>query len=163
MIRFILNLIRVIISIYLCAMIILTAYIMTYKKLYNDPYPLVFGYSYFKMDNDFLSPDYQKNDYMFLKHTEEDVYSVGDYVVYLENGQNVRAKKVTEVNEYMLTLNYTNHNDENTIDVNEILAKEVYSNSTLSKVLHIITNPVVIVVMFIAVLILPELTYRRYN
>ena len=63
----------------------------------------------------------------------------------------------------MLTLNYTNHNDENTIDVNEILAKEVYSNSTLSKVLHIITNPVVIVLMFIAVLILPELTYRRYN
>ena len=99
MIRFILNLIRALISIYLCAMIILTAYIMTYKKLYNDPYPLVFGYSYFKLDNDFLSPDYQKNDYMFLKHTEEDVYSVGDYVVYLENGQNVRAKKVTEVNE----------------------------------------------------------------
>lgn len=163
MIRFILNVIRAIMSIYLCAIIILTAYFMTYKKLYNDPFPLVFEHSYVKMDNDYLSPEFEKNDYLFMKHGDELKYEVGDYVAYLEDGRNIRVKKVVEVNEYLLTLNYTNHNDENTIDVNDVLAKKVYSNDTLSKVLHIVTNPIVIVVMFIAVLILPELTYRRYN
>lgn len=163
MIRFILNVIRVIISIYLCIIIILTAYFMTYKKLYDDPFPLVFSHSYVKIDNDYLSPDFEKNDYIFFEHSDDMKYGVGDYVVYLEDGRNIRVKQVTEVNDYLLTLNYTNHNDENVIDVNEVLAKKVYSNDTLSSVLHIVTNPVVIILLFVAVLILPELTYRRYN
>ena len=163
MIRFLLNIVRIIISIYLCLIIIITAYMMTYKKLYEDPFPLIFEHTYIKMDNDYLLPDFEKNDYLFFKHTNDMEYSVGDYVVYLENNRNLRVKKVIEVNDYLLTLNYTNHNDENIIDVNEVLAKKVYSNESLSTFLHIFTNPVVIVLLFMSIILLPELTYRRYN
>ena len=163
MIRFLLNVVRVIISIYLCALIILTAYFLVYKKLYDDPFPLVFNHSYIKVDNDYLIPDYEKNEYMIVKHDDDMKYEVGDYIVYLEDGRNIRAKKITEINDYLLTLNYPNHNAENVIEINEVLAKKIYSDDTLSKVLHIFTNPVVIVLLFVAVLILPELTYRRYN
>lgn len=162
MIRFLLNIIRVIISAYLCALVILVAYYLVYTKLYNDKFPFVFEHSYIKLDNDYLGPKYEKNDYIFVKKYTEEQIKEGDYVVYLEDGKNIRLKQVTKVNDYMITLNYTKHNEENTIDVNDVIAKDVYSNDTLSTVLHIVTNPVVIIILFMCVVLLPELTYRRY-
>ena len=85
MIRFLLNVVRVIISIYLCALIILTAYFLVYKKLYDDPFPLVFNHSYIKVDNDYLIPDYEKNEYMIVKHDDDMKYEVGDYIEGYDN------------------------------------------------------------------------------
>ena len=162
MIRFLLNVIRVIISIYLCAIILLFAYFKVYKELYNDKFPLIQGYSYIKIEDENLKPDYVKNDYVLVKFEDDQEIKVGDYVVYLRNNAYPTLKKVTKLEDYIVTLNYTNQQDEVTINFDQIIAKATYTNPTLSKVLHIITNPVMLIILFISVVILPELTYRRY-
>ena len=62
MIRFLLNIVRIIISIYLCAVVLLFAYFTVYKELYDDKFPMLQGYSYVKVPDDNLSPEYVKND-----------------------------------------------------------------------------------------------------
>lgn len=162
MIRFLLNVVRIIISIYLCAIILFFAYMMVYKELYKDNFPLINGYSYIKMDDDNLSPKYVKNDYVFVKYEEEQKISEGDYVIYLKNDTYPLLKQVTKVDDYIVTLNFTKKDEEVTMNFDKIVAKAIYHNSTLSKILHIITNPITLVVLFIGVVIMPELTYRRY-
>lgn len=162
MIRFLLNILRIIISIYLCAIVLLFVYITVYKELYKDNFPLINGYSYIKMDDDNLSPEYTKNDYIFVKYEKEQTISQGDYVVYLKNDNYPTLKQVTNVEDYIVTLNFTTKDEEVTLNFDKIIAKAIYHNATLSKILHIITNPVMLVVLFIGIVIIPELTYRRY-
>ena len=55
-----------------------------------------------------------------------------------------------------------NKNEESTINFDMIIAKAKYSNPKLSKILHIITNPVALIVLLVSVVLIPELTYKRY-
>ena len=71
-------------------------------------------------------------------------------------------KQVTKLEDYIVTLNYTNKKEESTINFDMIIAKAKYSDPTLSKVLNIITNPVALIVLLVSVILIPELTYKRY-
>ena len=153
MIRFLLNIVRIIISIYLCAVVLLFAYFTVYKELYDDKFPMIQGYSYIKVPDDNLSPEYVKDD---------EKVEVGDYVVYLKDNKYPTMKQVTKLEDYIVTLNYTNKKEESTINFDMIIAKAKYSDPTLSKVLNIITNPVVLIVLLVSVILIPELTYKRY-
>lgn len=161
MLRYVLKLISAIIVIYITILIVLTAFFLTKKHLYEDYFPLINEHSYVKIDNNYLEPTYKKNDYVFVKKTKK--IKEGDFVVYLEDEKIVKLKKVTNVDQYLLTLDYTNHDEQTILDVKDIIGKVVYSNKTLSKVLHIITNPIIIIILFVASVFLPELAYRRYD
>ena len=119
-------------------------------------------YSYIKIEDNNLNPDYVKNDYILVQHKDDEKIEVGDYVVYLKDTKYPTMKQVTKIEDYLITLDFTNKNEENTINFDQIIAKAKYSNPTLSKVLHIITNPVALIVLLIAVVLIPELTYKRY-
>ena len=71
-------------------------------------------------------------------------------------------KQVTKLEDYIVTLNFSNKNEESTINFDMIIAKAKYSNPKLSKILHIITNPVAFIVLLVSVVLIPELTYKRY-
>lgn len=162
MIRFLLNIVRIIISIYLCAVILIFAYFTVYKELYDDPFPMIQGYSYIKVPDDNLSPEYVKNDYVLVQYEDDQKIEVGDYVVYLKDNKYPTMKQVTKLDDYIVTLNYSNKKEESTINFDMIIAKVKYSNPDLSKVLNIITNPVALIVLLVAVVLIPELTYKRY-
>lgn len=162
MIRFLLNIVRIIISLFLCAVILLFAYFTVYKELYDDKFPMIQGYSYMKIPDNNLSPDYVKNDYVLVQFKDGEKIEVGDYVVYLKDTQYPTMKQVTKIDDYLVTLNFTNKKEENTINFDQIIAKAKYSNPTLSKALHILTNPIALIVLLVAVILIPELTYKRY-
>lgn len=162
MIRFLLNIVRIIISIYLCVVVLLFAYFTVYKELYDDKFPMIQGYSYIKVPDDNLSPEYVKNDYVLVEHQDEQQIEVGDYVVYLKDGKYPTMKQVTKLEDYIVTLNFSNKKEESTINFDMIIAKAKYSNPTLSKVLHILTNPVALIVLLVSIILIPELTYKRY-
>lgn len=162
MIRFLLNIVRIIISIYLCAVVLLFAYFTVYKELYDDKFPMIQGYSYIKIPDDNLSPEYVKNDYVLVEHQDEQKIEVGDYVVYLKDNKYPTMKQVTKLEDYIVTLNFSNKKEESTINFDMIIAKAKYSNPTLSKALHILTNPVALIVLLVSVILIPELTYKRY-
>ena len=162
MIRFLLSIVRIIISIYLCAVILIFAYFTVYKELYDDKFPMIQGYSYIKVPDDNLSPEYVKNDYVLVQHEDDQKVEVGDYVVYLKDNKYPTMKQVTKLEDYIVTLNFYNKNEESTINFDMIIAKAKYSNPKLSKILHIITNPVALIVLLVSVVLIPELTYKRY-
>lgn len=162
MIRFLLNIVRIIISIYLCAVVLLFAYFTVYKELYDDKFPMIQGYSYVKVPDDNLSPEYVKNDFVLVEFKDDQKVEVGDFVVYLKDNKYPTMKQVTKLEDYIVTLNYTNKKEESTINFDMIIAKAKYSDPTLSKVLNIITNPVVLIVLLVSVILIPELTYKRY-
>ncbi len=162
MIRFLLSIVRIIISIYLCAVILIFAYFTVYKELYDDKFPMIQGYSYIKVPDDNLSPEYVKNDYVLVQYEDDQKVEVGDYVVYLKDNKYPTMKQVTKLEDYIVTLNFSNKNEESTINFDMIIAKAKYSNPKLSKILHIITNPVALIVLLVSVVLIPELTYKRY-
>lgn len=162
MIRFLLSIVRIIISIYLCAVILIFAYFTVYKELYDNKFPMIQGYSYIKVPDDNLSPEYVKNDYVLVQHEDDQKVEVGDYVVYLKDNKYPTMKQVTKLEDYIVTLNFSNKNEESTINFDMIIAKAKYSNPKLSKILHIITNPVALIVLLVSVVLIPELTYKRY-
>ena len=161
MLRYLLKIICGLIIIYITLLIIIIAYNFTRKQLYEDYFPTIKGYGYVKMDNDYLEPTYEKNEYVLIKKTKK--IKEGDFVVYLEDENIVKFKKVVNVDEYLITLDYTNSSEETTMDVKDIIGKADYSNKTLSKILHLITNPVIVIILFVASVLLPELTYRRFD
>ena len=162
MIRFLLSIVRIIISIYLCAVILIFAYFTVYKELYDDKFPMIQGYSYIKVPDDNLSPEYVKNDYVLVQYEDDQKVEVGDYVVYLKDNKYPTMKQVTKLEDYIVTLNFSNKNEESTINFDMIIAKAKYSNPKLSKILHIITNPEALIVLLVSVVLIPELTYKRY-
>ena len=162
MIRFLLSIVRIIISIYLCAVILIFAYFTVYKELYDDKFPMIQGYSYIKVPDDNLSPEYVKNDYVLVQYEDDQKVEVGDYVVYLKDNKYPTMKQVTKLEDYIVTLNFSNKNEESTINFDMIIAKAKYSNPKLSKILQIITNPVALIVLLVSVVLIPELTYKRY-
>ena len=162
MIRFLLSIVRIIISIYICAVILIFAYFTVYKELYDDKFPMIQGYSYIKVPDDNLSPEYVKNDYVLVQYEDDQKVEVGDYVVYLKDNKYPTMKQVTKLEDYIVTLNFSNKNEESTINFDMIIAKAKYSNPKLSKILHIITNPVALIVLLVSVVLIPELTYKRY-
>ena len=162
MIRFLLSIVRIIISIYLCAVMLIFAYFTVYKELYDDKFPMIQGYSYIKVPDDNLSPEYVKNDYVLVQYEDDQKVEVGDYVGYLKDNKYPTMKQVTKLEDYIVTLNFSNKNEESTINFDMIIAKAKYSNPKLSKILHIITNPVALIVLLVSVVLIPELTYKRY-
>ena len=162
MIRFLLSIVRIIISIYLCAVILIFAYFTVYKELYDNKFPMIQGYSYIKVPDDNLSPEYVKNDYVLVQHEDDQKVEVGDYVVYLKDNKYPTMKQVTKLEDYIVTLNFSNKNEESTINFDMIIAKAKYSDPTLSKVLNVITNPVALIVLLVSVVLIPEFTYKRY-
>ena len=160
--KILLALLKGIIAIYLVAVCLIFAYMFAQKELYGEVFPFIQDYAYFKIEDDSYEPDYQKNDYVFVKKGYD--VKENDYVIYLENKNIVRFKKIISKNGAILTLNKPNSDEEQTIiDMQDVLAVNVYENDLLSTILKWLTEPVMIIIIFVISVLLPEVKYRDYD
>lgn len=166
--KIILKTIQIIICIYLAIFSVVKVFFITQNHLYNNDYPNISGYSIFKVEEDSLSPELKKNDYVILKKQKE--YQVDD-IVY------TRDDKMLKINEIKNEI--INIDDENTIDrivitlidnndkktnikIEDIHAKVIYQNKIISTILKIVAHPIGILVLIILAVSLSSLSYKRY-
>lgn len=155
MIRFLLNAIRVLFAVFLFIFFIIKMYFIINIKVHENIFPEILGYSYIKVDNDYLSPEINEGDYVFLKYDKN--ININDYIAFVEN-EEITLNKVTNINEEEITVgeNYL-------LNINDVKAKLIYNNNKLSKTIRILTNPFSVIIMLLAIIFIPQLTYKRYN
>ena len=109
MLRKILDFIRIIISIYLVLYIIIMAYFTINNQIHNMQNANIWGYYYMKVDDEYNKNDIPKDRYIILQMSSD--FNVGDYVIVNEN-DSYKLKKVTKVDNFEYTLNYSNLDEE---------------------------------------------------
>lgn len=160
--KVLLALLKGIIAIYLVLVIVIFAYFYVQKEVYAVEFPFLFEYSYYKIPSDSYEPDYEKNDYVFIKEGND--AEVGDYIIYLENKNIVRFEKIIEKNNSIITIKNTSNNNENKImDLNDVVGIADYENRLISLILSWLTEPVIIIIIFVISVLLPEVKYRDYD
>lgn len=160
MLKKILNFIRIIISIYLVLYIIITAYFTINKQIHNISNANIWGYSYMKVSDEYNKNDIPKDRYIILQTSLE--YNVGDYVIINENG-NQKLKKITKINNFEYTTNYSNIDEETIVTNSSIIAKVIYNNATFSNLFGFFTNIITVIILFVIVVMIPNFTYKRYS
>ena len=158
MIKFLLNLVRFILAIYLLVYIVISAYFLSQKNFYENDFPTIEGYSYIKAEDDDLSPDLSNKEFALTK--KETKIEENDIVVYTNHDGNVDIGKVKTVKDKNIIVVKNDKTDK--IEDKQILGKIIYTNATLSKVLNIVTKWYVAIIMLVIVYIIPTLTYKRY-
>ena len=141
-------------------------YVIFYVKrnTYHEKYPSLNGYSYYKIDNSTLEPEVRKNNYLILKKDEN--IEVGDFVAFLDGPeQDIVIRKVVERDNYKLTLDVTNNYESKEYrvekNIDEISAKVVYNNNTVSAIANVLLNPIVIVILLFLGTIFPEFIFNK--
>ena len=124
MLRKILDFIRIIISIYLVLYIIIMAYFTINNQIHNMQNANIWGYYYMKVDDEYNKNDIPKDRYIILQMSSD--FNVGDYVIVNEN-DSYKLKKVTKVDNFEYTLNYSNLDEETTATNKDIISKVVYN------------------------------------
>ena len=106
--KWIFNIIRGLIIIYIIILAFLYVIFYVKRNTYHEKYPSLNGYSYYKIDNSTLEPEVRKNNYLILKKDEN--IEVGDFVAFLDGPeQDIVIRKVVERDNYKLTLDVTNN------------------------------------------------------
>ena len=158
--KVLLTLLKATIAIYLALIALLYAYFFTQKEIYANKFPFIQEYSYYKITDSEYEPDYKKNDYVFVQKTFD--VKEEDYVIYIESGI-VKFKKIININGPVLTLKNPNGKEQTTLDSKEVIAKAVYVNDFVSFLLNWLTEPVIIIIIFVIAVLLPEVEYRKYD
>lgn len=160
MLRKILDFIRIIISIYLVLYIIIMAYFTINNQIHNIQKANIWGYYYMKVDDEYNKNDIPKDRYIILQMSSD--FNVGDYVIVNEN-DSYKLKKVTKVDNFEYTLNYSNLDEETTATNKDIISKVVYNNATFSNLFGFFTNIITVIILFVIVVMIPNFTYKRYS
>lgn len=162
--KWIFNIIRGLIIIYLITLAFLFVMFYVKKNTYHEKYPSINGYSYYKIDNATLEPEIRKDNYLILKKSED--IEIGDFVAYLDGPeQDIVIRKVVERDNYKLTLdvtnNYENKEYRTVKEIDDISAKVVYNNNTVSSIANVLLNPIMIVILLFLGTIFPEFIFNK--
>ncbi len=162
--KWIFNIIRGLIIIYIIILAFLYVIFYVKRNTYHEKYPSLNGYSYYKIDNSTLEPEIRKNNYLILKKNEN--IEVGDFVAFLDGPeQDIVIRKVVERDNYKLTLDVTNNYESKEYrvekNIDEISAKVVYNNNTVSAIANVLLNPIVIVILLFLGTIFPEFIFNK--
>lgn len=162
--KWIFNIIRGLIIIYIIILAFLYVIFYVKRNTYHEKYPSLNGYSYYKIDNSTLEPEVRKNNYLILKKDEN--IEVGDFVAFLDGPeQDIVIRKVVERDNYKLTLDVTNNYESKEYrvekNIDEISAKVVYNNNTISAIANVLLNPIVIVILLFLGTIFPEFIFNK--
>ena len=162
--KWIFNIIRGLIIIYIIILAFLYVIFYVKRNTYHEKYPSLNGYSYYKIDNSTLEPEVRKNNYLILKKDEN--IEVGDFVAFLDGPeQDIVIRKVVEIDNYKLTLDVTNNYESKEYrvekNIDEISAKVVYNNNTVSAIANVLLNPIVIVILLFLGTIFPEFIFNK--
>ncbi len=91
---------------------------------------------------------------------------MGDFVAFLDGPeQDIVIRKVVERDNYKLTLDVTNNYESKEYrvekNIDEISAKVVYNNNTVSAIANVLLNPIVIVILLFLGTIFPEFIFNK--
>lgn len=159
--KVLLALLKGIIAVYLILIGLIGAYTFTQKELYENVFPFIQDYAYYKIENDEYEPDFQKNDYVIVKKGDD--VKENDYIIYIENKNIIRFKKVTSKNGSLLILKNPNSEEQETIDLKNVLAVSTHESDLVSFLLRWLTEPVIVIIIFVIAVLLPEVKYRRID
>lgn len=156
--------IQIIICIYLAIFSVVKVFFITQNHLYNNDYPNISGYSIFKVEEDSLSPELKKNDYVILKKQKE--YQVDD-IVYTRDDKILKINEIVNIDDEntidRIVITLIDNNDKKTnIKIEDIHAKVIYQNKIISTILKIVAHPIGILVLIILAVSLSSLSYKRY-
>lgn len=158
------NIIRGLIIIYLIVLAFLFLIFYVKKNTYHEKYPTINGYSYYKIDNATLEPEIRKGNYLILKKSDD--IDVGDFVSYLDGEKDdIVIRKVVDRDNYKLTLDVTNNYENKDLkvvkEIDEISAKVVYNNNTVSSIANVLLNPIMLVILLFLGTIFPEFIFNK--
>lgn len=108
----------------------------------NDYFKL-FGISFFRMKNDLMQDDIDKNDFIIVKEADEEKLQEGDIIAYQVNGK-TRINKIfnTQQSEYTTKSNKNYYPDIEKISYNQIIGKKVAIMPFLGIVLSILQSKI---------------------
>lgn len=91
---------------------------------------------------------------------------MGDFVAFLDGPeQDIVIRKVVKRDNYKLTLDVTNNYESKEYrvekNIDEISAKVVYNNNTVSAIANVLLNPIVIVILLFLGTIFPEFIFNK--
>ena len=129
---------------------------MTYQKLFGE-YNHTAG-QVLLTKNTMVNPVSREN----AKNTFEELFKLGVVPIVNEN-DSYKLKKVTKVDNFEYTLNYSNLDEETTATNKDIISKVVYNNATFSNLFGFFTNIITVIILFVIVVMIPNFTYKRYS
>lgn len=154
----IINILRVIILLYIFAYVIFNIAIYINKNIYKEEYPTFSGYNYIKVDNDLMEPYISQNQIIIIKKQNE--FEINDIVLYTDRVK-YSIKKIANRYNGKFLVKSANSDDNEEISENQVIAKVVNMDKTLSKILNILLNPVFLIIMFVSASILPEMLFSN--
>ena len=166
--KVIINFIRLIIALYLGALATIGMIFISDKTL-EKSYPSIFGYSFYLVDNRYLEPEIPKSTlYVLIKESDQYSAQAGEYVLYKDSGQTM-FKKIMEstgneaMDEYLVGYPSDDPSSYTTVKKKAILFKGFYHSNWLSVCYSIFTNWIVIIVLFLFLILSPNMTYKRFE
>ena len=162
--KFIINLLRFIIALYVGLFFIIAAYFYSNKKYYNT-YPNVGGYAYYIVEDDKLEPDIPNGTFVVLKREDSFSGQVGEYILF-ENSGLYRIEQIKEndlMEEYIVGFTNDDKSEYLTIKKNDMLYKVYYHSTTLTTVYKILSNWIVLLILILFLVLSPSLTYKRFE
>ena len=126
---------------------IINLYNMGYKLITNKDMAGFLGLYSYRINEDNLSPDINKNDFVIFEKNA--TYMVGDYILYRQSGQ----YKVGEI--------IDNSNLKNSTETDNIVGKSIFKINKFGKIYDAIISPFMLVIVVIGMIIYFILTPER--
>lgn len=152
------------------------------EKINNMKFPSLGGYTYHKINHNYLEPEIKEKNILIFKENKE--FKVNDIILYMDNNKREVAK-IIEITEEKITIDYLTTNNPkyiytdssfipiveienpeeeiNYIYKEDIFGTMVYNNNTLSKVINILTHYITLIIMIIFIVLIPNKTYKRFE
>lgn len=134
---------------------IINLYNMGYKLITNKDMAGFFGLYSYRINEDNLSPDINKNDFVIFEKNA--TYMVGDYILYRQGGQ----YKVGEIIDNSNFVYMIKDNKDYKLTNNNIVGKSIFKINKFGKIYDAIISPFMLVIVVIGMIIYFILTPER--
>jgi len=170
----------------LCTLIVILYFFIvvlyfSLEKINEMKFPSLRGYTYHKINDNYLEPEIKQNNILIFKENSE--FKINDIILYIENN-NRKVGKIIDITDEKITIDYINisnpkviyvdtnailNSNPNSLEEINYLYKEdifgtmIYNNNIFSKVVNILTHWITLIIMIIFIVIIPNKTYKRFK
>ena len=134
---------------------IINLYNMGYKLITNKDMACFLGLYSYRINEDNLSPDINKNDFVIFEKNA--TYMVGDYILYRQSGQ----YKVGEIIDNSNFVYMIKDNKDYKLTNDNIVGKSIFKINKFGKIYDAIISPFMLVIVVIGMIIYFILTPER--
>lgn len=137
----------------------LLVYTQNAKGLLKDKMPMPFGYGMSVVLSGSMEDRLSVDDLVIIKATDD--LDVNDIVIY-QDGNSLVIHRIIDIDgDTVITKGDANNTADNPINKSQIKGVLVYDIAGLGAVVNILKQPVSVLIILVAVLLLTELSYRK--